>query len=52
MVVGWLLFYTIAAVFQLYHGDDMMYEMRRKKPELTLLQTQGIFKLTHHIGMA
>ena len=28
----------------------MMYEMRRKL-KLTLLQTQRIFKLPHHIGM-
>ena len=27
------------------------YEMRRRKPELTLLPTQGIFNLAHHIGM-
>ena len=27
-----LLFYAIATVFQLCHGDDMMYEMRRRKP--------------------
>ena len=25
--------------------------MRRRKPEPTLLQTQGIFKIAHHIGM-
>ena len=25
------LFYAIATVFQLYHGDDMMYEMGRRK---------------------
>ena len=29
----------------------MMYEMRWKKPEPTLLLTQGIFNLPHHIGM-
>ena len=28
-----------------------MYEMRRRKPEPTLLLTQGIFNLPHHIGM-
>ena len=38
-----LLFYAIAAIFQLYHGNDMMYEMRRRKPEPTLLP--------HQIGM-
>ena len=45
-----LLLYTIAKVFQLYLGDDMMYEMRGK-PEPTLLPTQGIFSLPYHIGM-
>ena len=46
------LFDAIAAVFQLYHGGDMMYyEMRRRKPEPTLLQTRGIFNLSRHIGM-
>ena len=29
----------------------MMYEMRKRKPENTLLQTQGVFNLPHHIGM-
>ena len=29
----------------------MMYEMSRKKAELTLLPIQGIFKILHHIGM-
>ena len=37
---------------QLYHGGDMMYEMRKLKPEPTLLPTQGNFNLPHHIGMA
>ena len=45
-----LLVYAIATVLQLYLGADMMYEMRRK-PKPTLLQTQGIFNLPHHIGM-
>ena len=81
-----LLFYSIATVFQLYHGSDvmyerwegespmlvvvlrhsnsisviswhwydMMYEMRTRKPEptllpSTLLPTEGIFNLPHHI---
>ena len=35
-----VLFATIATVFQLYHGGDMMYEMRRRKPAPTLLLTQ------------
>ena len=43
--------YAIATLFQLYFGSDMMYEMRRKKPESTLLPTDGIFNLPHHIGM-
>ena len=42
-----LLFCTIATIFQLYHDGDMMYEMRTRKPEPTLLQTQGIFNLPH-----
>ena len=46
-----LLFYAMATVFRLYHGGDMMYEMKRRKPESTLLLTQGIFNPTHHIGM-
>ena len=46
-----LFFHTIATVFQLYNGGDMMHEMRRKKPEPTLLPTKGIFNLPHHIGM-
>ena len=31
--VCFLLFYAIVTVFQLYHGGNMMYEMRRKKRE-------------------
>ena len=47
-----LLFYAIATVFQLDHGGDMMYEMRRRrKPEATLLLTQGTFNFPHHIGI-
>ena len=46
-----LLFYTIATVFQLYHGGDTMYEVRRRKTELTLLPTQRIFNISHHSGM-
>ena len=38
----------MATVFQLY--GDAMYEMIRK-PEPTLLPTQGIFTSPHHIGM-
>ena len=45
-----LLFYTIVAIFQLYHGGDMVYEMRRRKTEPTLLLTQ-VFYLPHHAGM-
>ena len=32
-----LLLYARATVFQLYHGNDMMYEMRTRKPEPTHL---------------
>ena len=46
-----LLFYTIVAVLQLYHGGGMIYAMRRRKPEHSLLVTQGIFNLSDHIGM-
>ena len=42
------LFCTIATVLQLYHGSDMIYEMRKRKSEPTILQTQGIFNLPHH----
>ena len=31
--------------------SDMMYEMRRRNLEPTLLPTQGIFNLQHHICM-
>ena len=41
------LFFAIGMV---YHGGDMMFEMRRK-PEPTLLLTQAIFSLPHHVGM-
>ena len=50
-VVYVLLFYAIATVFQLHHGGDMMYEMRRRKPVPTVLLTQGIFNLPHHMDM-
>ena len=40
-----------STVFQLYHGCDMMYEMRKRKPEPKPLLTQEIFNLPHHIGM-
>ena len=46
-----LLFYAISTIFQLYLVSDMMYEMRRRKPKPTLLPTQEIFNLHHHIGM-
>ena len=38
-------------LFQLFLGSDAMYEVRRRKHELTLLPTQGIFNLPHNIGM-
>ena len=51
MFVWLLLCCAIVTVFQLYHSSDMMREMRRRKPEPTLLPTQGVFNLTHHTGM-
>ena len=46
------LFYAIEKVFQLYLGSDVMFEMRRRKPKPTLLQTQrGLCNLPNHIGM-
>ena len=39
------LFYAIATVFQFYHDGVMMYGMRRRKPEPTLLVAQEIFNL-------
>ena len=50
-MINCLLFYTISAVFQLYHDGDMIYSMRRRNPKPTLLPTQRIFKLPHHVGM-
>ena len=32
-VICLLLFYAMETVFQLYHGGDKMYEMRRRKPK-------------------
>ena len=32
-------------------GGDTMYEMRRRKPDPTLLLTQGTFSLAHHTGL-
>ena len=40
---------AIAKLFQLYHGDDMMYDIRRRPPDPTVLLTQGMFNLPHHI---
>ena len=40
-----LLLCAIATVFQLYHSADMVYEMRREKPEPRFLPTQQIFNL-------
>ena len=39
-VFVFLLFYAIATVFPLYLDGHMRYEMRRRKPELTLLLTK------------
>ena len=47
-----LLFYATETVFQLCRDGDMKYEMRRRKPEPALLQTQGIINLLHHIDVA
>ena len=38
-------------VFQLYHGSNMMNEMRTRKSKPTLLPTQWIFNLAHHTGI-
>ena len=38
-------------VFQLYQDGDVVYEMRRRKPEPTPLPTQRILNLPHHIDM-
>ena len=46
-----LLFYAIVTVFQLYHGGDMMHEMRRRKSKPMPSPTQEIFNLPHHLGM-
>ena len=46
-----LLFYVRATVFQLYHGGDIMCELRRRKPEPTHLPTQGISNVPHQIDM-
>ena len=45
------LYGAIATVFQLYHASDVIYEMRRRKPEPALLLIEGIFNVPHHIGM-
>ena len=45
------LFYAIAPDVQLYHGGDIMYDMRRRKPEPTPLPTQEMFKVPQHKGM-
>ena len=46
-----LLFDAIATVLQLYLGGDMMYKIRRGKPEPTLLSMQEVFSFPHRIGM-
>ena len=45
------LLYAVAIVFQLIHGSDMLYEMRRRKRKPTPLRSQVIFNLQHLIGM-
>ena len=37
-----LLFYTLSTVLPLYHGGDMLHEMKRGEPEPTLLLIQGV----------
>ena len=46
--VCWLLFYAIATIGQLCYDGDMMYEMRRRKPEHTLLATRAFVPLIPH----
>ena len=46
-----LLFHAVATVFQLYVVSDMMYEMKRRETEPTLLMIYEIFNLPHHIGL-
>ena len=46
-----LLFDVLATIFQLYIVGDMMYEIRKRKLEPSLLQTRVIFNLSNHIGM-
>ena len=43
------MFYAIVTVFQLYFDIDIMYKIRRRKPEPTLLPIQVIFNLPHSI---
>ena len=44
--------FTIATVFQLYHGGEMMYKKRRKKAwAYTFTNSRNFFNLPHHIGM-
>ena len=50
LLICLFVFYAIPTVFQLYHSDDMMYKIRRRKPEPTLLLTQGFFNLPHNVG--
>ena len=46
------LLYAKATVFQLYHGSDITYEMKRRKSTPTLLLTQGIVNLPEGKRMA
>ena len=50
MVVGeaWFVF-SIATVFPLYHGSDMVYE-KEKAPKYSFSDARS-FKLPHHIVM-
>ena len=47
--VCWL--YALTPVFQLFNDSDMMDQTRRRKPETTVLPTQGFFNCSHYIGM-
>ena len=50
-IVHFVLFYPIAILLQLHPDSDIIYEMRGRQHKPTLLPTQGIFNLRHHIVM-
>ena len=49
--IVYVLFYTITTVFQSYQGSDMLYEMRRRKADPTVIPTHEILNLPHHMGV-